>query len=48
MSLSKLPVSVRMWQDSQFATGAHRIRFDIALQANIRAGGRRRVVRING
>lgn len=48
MALTKLPVSVRMWQDSQFATGAHRIRFDVALQANIRAGGRRRVVRING
>ena len=48
MALSKLPISVRMWQDSRFDTGQHRIRFDIALQANIRAGGRRRLVRING
>lgn len=48
MSLSKLPISVRMWQDSRFETGAHRVRFDIALEANIRPGGRRRIVRING
>ena len=48
MSLSKLPISVRMWQDSQFATGEHRVRFDIALQANVCANGRRRVVRLNG
>lgn len=48
MSLSKLPISVRMWQDSEFATGNHRVRFDIALQANVRANGRRRIVRING
>lgn len=48
MSLSKLPVSIRMWQDSTFATGEHRVRFDIALEANVRAGGRRRIVRING
>lgn len=48
MSLSKLPISVRMWQDSTFATGEHRVRFDVALEANVRAGGRRRMVRING
>lgn len=44
--LSKLPLSVRMWQDSDFGTGAHRVRFDVVLNANIR--DRRRVVRING
>lgn len=48
MNLTKVPVSVRMWQDSVFATGEHRVRFDVALEANIRAGGRRRMVRING
>ena len=45
-ALTKLPLSVRMWQDSVFATGEHRIRFDIALKANI--VDRRRLVRING
>lgn len=47
-SLTKVPVSVRMWQDSIFATGEHRIRFDVALTANVRANGRPEVVRING
>ncbi len=47
-ALSKVPVSVRMWQDSVFATGEHRVRFDIALECNTCADGRRRVVRING
>lgn len=47
-SLTKIPVSVRMWQDSVFATGEHRIRFDIALEANVAADGRRRIVRVNG
>ena len=47
-SLTKIPLSVRMWKHSDFATGAHSIRFDVALKANVRAGGRRRVVRING
>lgn len=46
--LSKLPLSVRMWQKSDFATGAHSIRFDVALTANVMAGGRDRIVRING
>lgn len=45
-ALSKIPLTVRMWQDSDFGTGAHRVRFDVALTANIR--DRRRVVRING
>lgn len=47
-SLTKVPLSVRMWQDSVFATGEHRIRFDVALTANIRANGRPSIVRING
>lgn len=47
-SLTKVPLSVRMWQDSVFATGEHRIRFDVTLEANVRAGGRQRIVRING
>lgn len=44
--LNKVPLSVRMWRDSTFATGDHRVRFDVALTANIRE--RRRIVRING
>lgn len=47
-ALTQVPMSVRMWQDSNFSTGEHRIRFDVALQANAAAGGRRRSVRING
>lgn len=47
-SLSKIPVSVRMWQNSNFNTGQHDVRFDIALEANVAADGRRRMVRING
>ncbi len=47
-SLTKVPLSVRMWQDSVFATGEHRVRFDVALKANTAADGRRRMVRING
>lgn len=45
-SLTHIPLSVRMWQDSVFATGEHRVRFDVALKANI--VDRRRLVRING
>lgn len=45
-ALTKVPVSVRMWQDSIFATGEHRVRFDVALSANI--VDRRRLVRVNG
>lgn len=45
-ALTKIPLSVRMWRDSAFLTGDHRVRFDVALTANVR--DRRRVVRING
>ena len=44
--LSKIPLSVRLWQDSLFNTGDHRVRFEVALTANVR--DRRRLVRING
>lgn len=47
-SLTKIPLSVRMWQDSVFATGEHRVRFDVAIKANVAADARRRTVRING
>ena len=47
-ALTKVPLSVRMWQDSVFATGEHRIRFDVALEANVAADGRRRITRLNG
>lgn len=45
-SLTKVPLSVRMWQDSDFATGDHRVRFDVALTANVR--DRRRIARVSG
>ena len=35
-----------MWQDSVFAAGEHRVRFDVALQPNVTKKGRRRIVRI--
>jgi len=44
--LTKVPLSVRMWQHSDFDTGEHSIRFDVALTANVR--DRRRAVRLNG
>lgn len=47
-SLTKVPMSVRMWKHSDFYTGAHSIRFDVAIKANVMAGGRKRSVRING
>ena len=47
-ALTKVPLSVRMWQDSVFATGEHRIRFDVAIEANIAADGRQRIIRVNG
>lgn len=47
-ALTQIPLSVRMWQDSKFETGEHRIRFDVALEANVAADGRRRIVRVNG
>jgi hypothetical protein len=46
--LTKLPLSVRMWQDSKFETGEHRVRFDVAIEPNVAANGRRRLVRLNG
>lgn len=45
-SLTKVPLSVRMWQNSVFNTGEHQVRFDVALSANVVE--RRRIVRING
>lgn len=45
-ALTKVPLSVRMWQNSDFNTGNHSVRFDVALTANIR--DRRRLVRVNG
>ena len=47
-ALTAIPLSVRMWQDSVFATGEHRIRFDVAMECNVAADGRRRLVRLNG
>jgi hypothetical protein len=45
-ALTKVPLSVRMWEHSDFDTGAHSVRFDVALTANI--ADRQRLVRING
>lgn len=45
-ALTKVPLSVRMWKNSNFSTGAHDVRFDVVLTANVR--DRRRLVRING
>ena len=45
-SLTKVPLSVRMWQNSVFNTGEHQVRFDVALTASVI--DRRRLVRING
>jgi hypothetical protein len=45
-SLTKVPLSVRMWQNSVFLTGEHQVRFDVALSANV--VDRRRICRING
>jgi hypothetical protein len=45
-SLTQVPLSIRMWQDSTFSTGEHRVRFDVALTANVR--DRRRICRLNG
>lgn len=44
--LTKIPVSVRMWPHSDFNTGVHGVRFDVALNVNIR--DRRRISRFNG
>jgi hypothetical protein len=45
-SLTKVPLSVRMWQNSVFNTGEHQVRFVVALSANV--VDPRRIVRING
>ena len=45
-SLTKLPLSIRMWQNSIFNTGEHQVRFDVALSANVK--DRRRICRISG
>lgn len=45
-SLTRVPLSVRMWQHSDFNTGAHSVRFDVALTANVKE--RRKIVRMNG
>ena len=45
-SLTKVPLSVRMWQNSVFNTGEHQVRFDVALTPSV--VDRRRIVRING
>jgi hypothetical protein len=47
-SLTKLPISVRMWKHSDFDSGEHKVRFDVALTANVAANGRQRGTRING
>lgn len=44
--LTKLPLSVRMWKNSNFATGQHDVRFDVVLTANVR--DRRKLVRLSG
>lgn len=45
-ALTKVPLTVRMWQNSVFNTGEHQVRFDVALTASVI--DRRRLVRING
>ena len=45
-ALTQVPLSVRMWQDSTFATGSHQVRFDVALTANVH--DRLRCIRLNG
>lgn len=44
--LTKVPLTVRMWQHSDFFTGVHGVRFDVALNCNIRE--RLRIARVNG
>jgi hypothetical protein len=45
-ALTKVPLSIRMWQNSVFNTGEHQVRFDVALSANV--VDPRRIVRVNG
>lgn len=44
--LKNIPISVRMWPHSTFGTGEHGVRFDVALNVNIRE--RARMARFNG
>jgi hypothetical protein len=44
--LPRIPLSVRMWPHSDFNTGDHGVRFDVAMNANIR--DRRKLTRVNG
>jgi hypothetical protein len=46
VSLTKVPMSVRMWKHTDWATGDQSIRFDCVATANVR--DRRRIVRVNG
>jgi hypothetical protein len=46
VSLRKIPLSVRMWPHSDHKTGAHAVRFDVAMDANIH--DRRLISRVNG
>jgi hypothetical protein len=47
-SLTDIPVSVRLWEHSDFDTGEHSVRFDVAIEANVAANGRQKIIRING
>jgi hypothetical protein len=44
--LRKIPLTVRMWLHSDFYTGTHGVRFDAAINANVRE--RMRIARFNG
>ena len=44
-ALNKVPLTIRMWKHSDFNTGAHSVRFDVALTANTKE--RRHAVRLN-
>jgi hypothetical protein len=46
VKLTKVPMSVRMWKHTDWATGDQSIRFDCVATANVR--DRRRLVRLNG
>lgn len=46
VQLTKVPMSVRMWKHTDFATGDQSLRFDCVATANVR--DRRRIVRLNG
>lgn len=44
--LNKIPATVRMWKWSDGTKGSHRIRFDVAMTANIK--NRKNILRLNG